>query len=317
VYSHPRERVLFSPIRDANPAFSLAESLWMLSGRNDGAFLNLFIKDFGERFAEPDGTIHGAYGYRWRKAFGFDQLKYIARRLIENPNDRQCILQMWDCSLPGTRERLIKREVSGAEHIDIENSGMDDLLDDWKDRPCNTHVYFRVRDGLLDMGVCCRSNDIIMGAYGANAVHFSILQEYMAAMIDVGVGTYTQFSFNYHLYEKDLANLAKRHMPLTAAAALRDDRYSLGLVGLPFPLVSDVEAFDEDVRQLLSAVESKDRNAVVFPPSHNKFLCYTAWPLFLAYLNRDLSIAKEIEALDWRIALTEWLQRRQDKRRGK
>src|SRR5258708_35739439 len=34
-YTHPKERVLFNPVRDANPFFHLYESLWMLAGRND------------------------------------------------------------------------------------------------------------------------------------------------------------------------------------------------------------------------------------------------------------------------------------------
>ena len=41
---------------------------------------------------------------------------------------------------------------------------------------------------------------MIWGAYGANAVHMSILLEYMAARIDCAVGTYYQFSNNLHAY---------------------------------------------------------------------------------------------------------------------
>ena len=69
VYAHPRERVMFSGLRDANPFFHLMESLWQLAGRRDAAFPNNFVRDFGERFAEPDGNIHDAHGYRWRHAF--------------------------------------------------------------------------------------------------------------------------------------------------------------------------------------------------------------------------------------------------------
>jgi hypothetical protein len=318
VYSNPRERVLFSPIRDANPAFHLAEALHMLAGRNDAAFLNLFIKDFGGRFAEPDGTIHGAYGYRWRKAFGFDQLKRIVRRLIENPNDRQCVLQMWESTPSHTSDPHGKADTLLDNEEWWQEYGQADLTGDWRDRPCNTHVYFRVRDGLLDIGVCCRSNDIIMGAYGANAVHFSILQEYMAAMIDVGVGTYTQFSFNYHMYEKDLEALKDRGglWGKILFWHLQDDRYSTSTLE-PMPLVSDPESFDEEVEALLYAVgypkDEKPKPFYCGDRLHNRFLKNTAWPLFVAYLKRDLKFAEEVEALDWRLALTEWLQRREKK----
>src|SRR5262245_11099230 len=70
VTARPCERVLFSERRNANPAFHLFESIWMLAGRNDVAPLNRFIGDFGQRFGEDDGTMHGAYGHRWRSAFG-------------------------------------------------------------------------------------------------------------------------------------------------------------------------------------------------------------------------------------------------------
>ena len=33
VYRNPLERVVFSPLRDANPFFHLYEALWMLAGR--------------------------------------------------------------------------------------------------------------------------------------------------------------------------------------------------------------------------------------------------------------------------------------------
>lgn len=173
-YSHPRERVLFDADRDANAVFHLLESLWMLAGRNDSASLLPYNARMAA-YAEASGTIHGAYGYRWRQKFGFDQILAIVQELKAKPTSRQCVLQMWHATL--------------------------DLGVDAKDRPCNTHVYFQVRDNKLQMTVCCRSNDALWGAYGANAVHFSILQELMASAIGVGVGAYTQFSNNFHAYK--------------------------------------------------------------------------------------------------------------------
>jgi thymidylate synthase len=146
VYENSWECVLHSAVRDANPFFHLAEAVWMLAGRDDAAFLNHYVKNFGERFAEADGRIHGAYGARWRDAQGFDQLPVIINMLKRDPETRQAVLQMWD-----------------AGWDDLSSTGWDDLRGNWRDRPCNTHVYFRVRNGVLDMTVCCRSNDILMG----------------------------------------------------------------------------------------------------------------------------------------------------------
>jgi thymidylate synthase len=194
-YRHPANCVLQAPLREANPFFHLVESVWMLLGRCDAAFLTPYVKDF-DRFAETSGfakgLIHGAYGARWRwLRDDQDQLAIITDRLMTDPLNRQCVLQMWDNFIYG------------------------DLREDWRDRPCNTHVYFLRRNNLfaeLEMTVCCRSNDMIMGGYGANAVHFSILQSYMAARIGVTVGAYYQISNNYHVYMADVDRMAERAM---------------------------------------------------------------------------------------------------------
>lgn len=174
IYQRPWERMLFWKDRDANPFYHLYEALWMLDGRNDVFPLTVFAKN-AANYSDDGLTWFGAYGYRWRKAFNVDQLPIIARRLRENPDDRRCVLQMWDTRL--------------------------DLDRAFKDVPCNLIATFQ-RDafGKLDLTVFCRSNDIIWGAYGANVVHFSILQQYIAHAIGCRMGTYTQISVNWHAY---------------------------------------------------------------------------------------------------------------------
>jgi hypothetical protein len=65
VYEKPLERVLFDPIRDANPFFHLFESLWILAGRDDVEWLVQFNKRMAE-FSDNGETFHGAYGKRLR-----------------------------------------------------------------------------------------------------------------------------------------------------------------------------------------------------------------------------------------------------------
>jgi thymidylate synthase len=174
VYERPWERVLFWKDRDANPFFHLYESLWMLAGRNDLAPLLKYAKNMAS-YSDDGKTLHGAYGHRWRQYFDTDQLPEIIHLLRSNPNDRRCVLQMWDAQ--------------------------DDLGTDWKDVPCNTIATFqRDFDGKLDLTVFCRSNDIVWGCYGANAVHFSMLLEYVAAGIGCPMGVYRQVSINWHGY---------------------------------------------------------------------------------------------------------------------
>jgi thymidylate synthase len=299
------QRVLFDYKRAANPFFHLYESLWMLAGRDDVAALNRFITDFGTRFAEEDGSVHGAYGHRWRKALGFDQLDAIVRRLRDNPTDRQCVLQMWD----------------GRTTF-----GSNDLLGDWKDRPCNTQVYFRVRERkspgphekstvsqtVLDMMITCRSNDIVFGAYGANAVHFSILQEYMAGRIGVEVGRMEQISFNYHGYVDVMDRVGA---PSYLETYSGNDVFARKM-GLHW------DEWDADLDQFFlwhrELVERGNDSPRTFA---NQWFFDTARPMFMSHFSfknarhaEAARIAATIAAQDWRRACLQWFEIRHNAR---
>lgn len=287
VYSRPTERVLFDPYRDANPFFHLFESLWMLAGRNDAAFLNRFISTFGERFAEPNMYIHGGYGYRWRYHFGFDQLEAIISKLKKNPDDRQVVLQMWDAG------------------------EANDLIGEWKDRPCNTHCYFRRRNGFLDMTVLCRSNDILWGAYGANAVHFSVLQEYLAGRIGCEVGVLYQFSNNWHAYEATFKPYVEKSEDADEVMRKANEIYGLAPT---YPMGVYWDDWDSDLATFMSHAGRTDLTTITF---RNQWFRNVAEPLFHAHtLYREkrfelaISVTKECLARDWRIACEEWIVRR-------
>lgn len=184
VYERPWERVLFEEVRDANPFFHFMEGLWMLAGRNDLTFVKQYNNRMGD-YSDDGETLHGAYGWRWIDYFRdgsgvalgtINQLDIIIERLKDDPTDRRCVLQMWD------------------PVNDLDRKGVD--------VPCNTTIYFKIRNNRLLMTVCCRSNDVIWGTFGANIVHMSMLQEYVASAIDVEIGEYTQVSDSFHAYTK-------------------------------------------------------------------------------------------------------------------
>jgi hypothetical protein len=172
----PWERVMFIPSREENPYFHLMECVWMMAGSRDAKWISTYNPRMME-FAEPTGIFNGAYGWRWRNAFHIDQVLEICSELSTYPTSRRAVLQMWAC-----------QQDLNVPHV--------------KDVPCNTHAYFRIINGSLDMTVCNRSNDLVWGALGSNVVHFSFLQELMAHEIGVGVGKMYQFTNNLHLYER-------------------------------------------------------------------------------------------------------------------
>jgi hypothetical protein len=265
VYRWPWQRVLFDPIRDANPFFHLFEALWMLAGRNDVAFPAMFVKRMAE-FSDDGVMLNGAYGYRWRHHFGRDNLERVVRDLLADRDTRRAYLPIWDGTFDGWRET--------------------------KDMPCNVGVNFRIRDEKLHMTVFCRSNDILWGCYGANAVHFAFLQEYVAAHVGVGLGPYTQVSDSFHAYCE---------RPDWAKAAL-----ITGLDG-PYPAylpllqaVERPEQIDADLTDFFSGELVRFRTL---------FFEEVVGPMSMAWTSRNPFLLERPD-LDWHKAGRAWLQRR-------
>jgi hypothetical protein len=298
VYRYPKQHVLLNPYRDANPFFHLIEAMWMLEGREDGGPLDMYIKGFSSRYG-VSGIIPDAYGYRWRSYFEVDQIQDIIDKLKVDPNTRQAVLQMWDSEDFSTPPEIAK--------------------------PCNLCAVFRIRLGRLDMTVYNRSNDIIFGTYGANAVHFALLQEYIASMVGVPMGEYTQVSNDYHMY-MDVWEMIKER--IGADDYTHSDTVALSLstqdmnYGEMLPLVGDPSTFDEDLSRLWEAL---DRLHVQGPPlfendifvsTRNPFLT-TVFALAAAYAEHKThnKVGREyhmnrVTAPDWKQAAEEWFNRR-------
>lgn len=291
-YAHPRERVLLSPIRDANPFFHLYEALWMLDGRDDVAPLTQYVKRMQD-FSDDGNTLHGAYGFRWRHRFNRDQLEWVIKVLQDDPSSRRAVIAMWS---PDSDMDMV--EVGG------------------KDVPCNTHLYVWIADQKVHMTVCCRSNDIIWGAYGANAVHFSFLLEYFACALGLNTGRMYQLSNNFHAY----ANVFEKTLPLTSRQFV--DPY----VGAVQPVETSLPLFDgsrhtfnRELRYFLEGVKSSE-----------PFLNRVAAPIFYAHmqyrLGRDKKamVGTELEdildtlhpvkevAPDWHAACSQWMVRHKE-----
>jgi hypothetical protein len=306
-FVHPMNNASLCPIRDANPFFHLIEALWMLSGQSDARMLDPYIKGFSARVAEKDGHDHGAYGWRWREAFGLDQIEYIIRMLKEKPDTRQAVLQMWDCS----------------EH----DEGLEDLTGDWNDRPCNTHVYFRIIGGeYLDMTVCNRSNDVIWGAYGANAVHFSFLLQYMASRLGLKANSYYQMSNNFHAYLSEIDRLWARTDDIFAASTeqklikiVAEMHRSRGPIHPDYAVpdlnlaLGKLQSLFASV-QLINRVHVQELGGLDDDPTSAALLFAAAAHKFYQEGEYDsaLDFAREMPWSNWREACVGWLQRRID-----
>jgi hypothetical protein len=287
VYQCPAERVLFHGGRDANPVFHLMESIWMLAGRNDVAFLQQFNRRMVE-FSDDGKTFNAAYGHRWRTYFGHDQLDNVIKLLRRDPTTRQAVVQIW-CDY--------------------------DLVKKTKDKACNMQIIFDTCNSRLNMTVINRSNDIWWGAYGANAVHFSFLQEFVAAALACKIGVYRQVSNNFHLYTELYNAKQYLHSPPDAGSY---DYYSQGVVR-PRPIMLNIE-YKLFLTECEMFCEDPYNERIHYA---NPFFEQVAHPMAMISKVRRTQTgdgreyAAKIRAEDWRRAAFDWIERREQARAAK
>jgi thymidylate synthase len=77
------------------PHIAAAEVAWQFMGTRNPEFILRQAPKLWSKFVE-DGELKTAYGYRWREAFGRDQLDLAMKALTDDPSNRQVWMQAWD-----------------------------------------------------------------------------------------------------------------------------------------------------------------------------------------------------------------------------
>lgn len=321
-YTQPRNRVLYSATRDANHVFHLMESLWMLSGSWDLEFPTFFLKSYGE-YSDDGKTMWDAYGHRWRNFFGWDQLNGIVEELAKNPTSRRCVLSMWN-SYAQSDFKHPKATEPWSEDFGLAVAG-------GKAVPCNTHAYFAIRAGKLNMTLMNRSNDAIWGAFGANAVHFSLLLEYMAMRIGVPMGSMYLFTNNLHVYTEKYDR--KRLEKIAHECAVAEEQ-ELG-PGLAEGFDADLKLFMPWTMALIRAetpatwpAGEKPHYATELasdiPEFQTEFFTHVISPMLLFWVFRKWKdeysshiCLDGIDAPDWSYAVGQWNDKRTKKMKEK
>lgn len=159
----------------------LGETLWYLAKSNELGFIKHYLRRYDE-FAEPDGTVHGAYGPRLFSMRGkVDQVRNVIELLQRKPSSRKAVIQLFNA---------------------------EDLLRDYKDIPCTCTLQFFVRDRELDAVVHMRSNDAYIGL-PHDVFAFTFLQELIARTLGLEVGVYKHLVGSLHIYHTDKAKVKK------------------------------------------------------------------------------------------------------------
>lgn len=341
-YRYPTNRVLFNQARDANPFFHLFESLWMLAGRNDVNSLAYYAKNIAS-YSDNGQTFNGAYGYRWRRASGgiemehceesVDQLSLLIRHLKEQPNSRRAVLQMWNveddllkigpacsqCKGTGTYKGLYTPDDPTSTYVEETCEDCDGSGGNYsKDVCCNLSVCFSIRterretlgqvDRFLDMTVFNRSNDLIWGMLGANAVHFSFLQEYVANCLKIEVGVYNQISNNLHVYVQNNSKWTPEKWLNDQKPYLVSDTYPASGCSL----VHDPETFDAECALFVDDIEHVFREPFIRTVAQPMCLAYQAYKKGM--ISEAISRAFSVQAPDWKLAALNWLHRRKERK---
>jgi thymidylate synthase len=159
----------------------VAEMIWFIMGsKNPEDFVNKYTGIWKD-FTEVDGTVAAAYGYRWRKHFGRDQLGQLVKHLNVEPHSRQGVIVTWDPADDGLYGENLKSTAK-------------------KNVPCPYTFTVNIIGNKLHLHNIVRSNDMMLGC-PHDVAGFSLLQYILAAKLGVKPGVYTHSISNAHIYD--------------------------------------------------------------------------------------------------------------------
>ena len=176
-YIHdPSDKQIKARYRKWNQKYAAAEWAWYLSGDpNIKKLGELYgsVPPIWERMADSDGNVMSNYGWQWNRN---DQIHYVVGKLREDPETRHAAISIYDCK----------------EYEKYRN-----------DTPCTYAVQFTILDGMLNMSVYMRSNDLWYG-FCNDQYQFASLQQMVADRLSIPTGWYYHHAHNLHLYNNKL-----------------------------------------------------------------------------------------------------------------
>lgn len=171
--TNPRARLSRTETR--GKLFSaLGELCWYLDRSDQLDFIEYYIPKYRD-FADNYGRLPGAYGPRLFCWDNMNQFSNVTGLLKRKEHSRQAVIQLFS---------------------------KQDIVSDHKDVTCTCTLQFLVRSGQLDLLVHMRSNDAFVGL-SHDIFCFTMLQEIMARVLDVKLGSYVHMVGSLHLYDEN------------------------------------------------------------------------------------------------------------------
>src|SRR3989344_3945653 len=180
-FSHDIEKEGFPllTLRKIPVKMFVAEQIWFISGaRKPADFLRDYTKIW-DSFTNPADVVTVAYGYRWRKHFGRDQLGALVELLKKDPSSRHAVIVTWDPASDG---------LGGTKKANV---------------PCPYTFTVNIIGGRLHLHKIVRSNDMGLG-FPSDVAGFALLQCILAQKLVVTPGVYSHSISNAHVYDNQL-----------------------------------------------------------------------------------------------------------------
>ena len=247
---NPAERFSVIKYRNGNPFALIAETFWVLAGRNDIHWLLRYLPRAGD-FSDDGETWRAGYGKRIIDFNGINQLQFVYDELMRNTCSRRAIINIWDPTL--------------------------DFVDS-KDIPCNISLHFMIRNEMLYMSVFQRSQDLIWG-YSINLFEWSVFHEALAVWLGVDVGVLSYLVGSAHIYERHFERVENiNNWVLNSGDNF--DIYDRGYTNAP--IVHDREGFNYFISEFFYH-ESSWRGGVFnyLPELKNDFLSQASYMIYL------------------------------------
>lgn len=316
--SKPWQRLPLLGGRAFNPWVTLAEFPWLIAGRNDVAWLLPYLPK-AAAFSDDGKTWRAGYGPRLRAwgqhlAPAVDQLAFVVDELKRNPGTRQAVISLWDPA----------EELAAVSYT--------------KDMPCSNRLHFMVHGERLDLQVDIRSNDMVWGYSGVNAVNFTLLHELVARLVGRRLGVYRHTAGCMHAYERhwDMLGDMTNHLDLYAllefygggghtARGMYIEEGSAGVQGLDSftaacaQAMAYVEAWRNDPSRPGVPDIGETARELELPVAH--WLVQWAF-LFCLHARRSMSATQwrqcvdQLAAFDWRVGVASYMARQRPELEG-
>lgn len=161
-------------LRRTRPHIAAAEVAWCFMGIPNVKWLQKHTKIWNA-FADDEGTIYEAYGYRWKYAFAHDQLETAILRLKNDPSDRRIWISSWD------------------PRVDLKSLGQ-------KTVPCPVGFTLSTYEKRLNSSLMIRSSDVFIGL-PLDVMRHALVMRAVANSLDMRLGYMRVTLANPHIYE--------------------------------------------------------------------------------------------------------------------